>query len=215
MQLQLAQPLLFFLQPFQLGLAHAAESAVENELHDLMQLAAIEKRAVPAAHIDDGAGQPAEVLAVHHLSALRAGAIADATRRRRRRSAGILQFHRLLRDRGLLLALRAQPVEGRRLNPGAVAARAFEQVDVADANPVHVAAARRAFRRVRLRFFRAAAGGPARRAERRALKQQRHAHRTPDRREARLAVQAAARVWRGGGAAARAPESGGACGHGR
>ena len=47
--------LLFFLQPFELGLPHPAEPAIEDELHDLMQLAAIEKRAVAAAHIDDGA----------------------------------------------------------------------------------------------------------------------------------------------------------------
>ena len=53
MHLQLAQPLLFLLQPFELGLAHAAESAFEDELHDLMQLASIEKRPVRAARIDD------------------------------------------------------------------------------------------------------------------------------------------------------------------
>jgi len=46
---------LFFLQPLELGLAHAAEPTFQNELHDLMQLAAVEKRAVAAARVDDRA----------------------------------------------------------------------------------------------------------------------------------------------------------------
>ena len=55
MHLELAQAPGFFLQPLQLGLTHAAESAFEDELHDLMQLAAIQERAVAAARIDDRA----------------------------------------------------------------------------------------------------------------------------------------------------------------
>ena len=53
MHFQFAQPLLFFLQPFQLDLAHPAVATIQNELHDLMQLAAIEKGPVTAAGIHD------------------------------------------------------------------------------------------------------------------------------------------------------------------
>lgn len=55
MHFQFTEPLLFFLQPFELGLAHAAEAALEDEFHDLMQLASIEKRPVAAAGVDDRA----------------------------------------------------------------------------------------------------------------------------------------------------------------
>jgi hypothetical protein len=105
---QLAQPLLLFLQPFDLGLARPAEPAIKDESHNLMQLAAIEKGAVAPAGIDNGTGKTAKIFTVHHLSAQRAWPVPHARLYRRRGSgARLLRIDAPLDDAGLLLALGA------------------------------------------------------------------------------------------------------------
>ena len=68
------------------ALARAFHAAVQNELHHLMQLSAIEKRAMAAADIHDGARQPAEIDSVHELAAPRTRPVVDGLGRRARRA---------------------------------------------------------------------------------------------------------------------------------
>src|SRR6188508_284595 len=158
---------LFLFQLLDLTLARAIEAAALDERHDRVQLAGVEERAVPLAHVDDGAREPAEVEAVHHLSAGDALAVADLF------GAGGTQGMRpLVQHRPLRLAAGAHVLERLRVDPHPAAALAFEQRRVADVDVVHYAAARRA-RRLDRRARRPRAPRAAGRAVGRPLEHQR------------------------------------------
>ena len=79
--LQVAQPALLFDQLLALDPSNTIEPSVQNEAHHLMKLAAIEKRAVSFAHVDDRSREAAEIHSVHELSAAGARPIMNALRR--------------------------------------------------------------------------------------------------------------------------------------
>lgn len=93
--------MLLFLQIRNFGLTRAIQPAIQYELRDLMQLATIEKSTVSLAHVDDGAGQPPEVEAIHHFFTLRARPVVDAFR------SWLHGLHLPLQHRGLMFSLRA------------------------------------------------------------------------------------------------------------
>src|SRR4029079_8174530 len=124
--LRVEQPLLL-LQLLDLPLTRAIEAAALDERRDRVQLPGVEERAVTLAHVDDGAREPAEVEAVHHLSARHALAVAD-----RLGSGGARGRGPLVQDRPLGLAARAHVLERRRVQPHPAAALALEQRGVAD-----------------------------------------------------------------------------------
>ena len=78
--LELEKPVLLVDQFLALDAPQAVEAATENEPHHLMQLAPIEKRPVPSAHVDDGAGEAGEVEPVHQLFAARAWPVVNGRR---------------------------------------------------------------------------------------------------------------------------------------
>lgn len=207
--LLLAQPAFRLLKAIVLDLPHPAQSPFEDELHDLMQLSPIEECAVAAAHIDNRAGQTPEIHPVHELPASRARSVLDTfCRRRPRRWDGTL-----LQNRRLPLAVRTQAFEGRRLDPCSVAVAAFEQVNVADANPTHLAATSRALDGLLLELFGPAPRRSAERTERSALEEQAEADGAPNGRQPRLAIVTSCRFGRCRGPAAWTTEGRGFFSH--
>ena len=79
--LERAEALLLVLHVIELPLARAIQTPTLDELHDRVELAGVQKCAVPLADVDDRARQSREIQPVHELSARDAWPVADRRRR--------------------------------------------------------------------------------------------------------------------------------------
>jgi len=151
-------PPLVFEELLVLSAPRAAQSSIKNEPDNLMELAAIEEGAMPAAYIDDCSRKPAEVDPVHQLSAFRTRSIPHGIESH---ASGLDAAWRALENSGLIVAIGTELLECCRLDPGAIATLAFQQVGGADADPFHHRTARRARLRLGVGERRPTAFSPA------------------------------------------------------
>src|SRR5262245_26651817 len=174
--LQIAQAALLLDDLLALRCARAVDTSRLDEADDLVQLAAIEKRAVSLADVDDRARDLPKVDAVHHLPAARARPVAHR-RQSRLRLCGLT---RAVQHRRLRFAAGADPLERRGFDPRALAAPALEEIGIAHARPGHLSLAGRAPHRSSVARLGTAARGTAVLAEGGALEDQAKAGGTAD-----------------------------------
>jgi excisionase family DNA binding protein len=209
---EVAQLLLFLDELVSPGLTRPLQAAIKDELNHLVQFAAIQKRPVTLADVQNRAREQGEIHAVHQLSAFETRPIPDPLGPDSV-PGGRLGLIRV--EHGCLaFPVGAQALERNSFDPCAIALAALQQIDCADLHPAHRGPAGRASDLGRLGCFCPAARDAAMRTERGAGEEHAEALRTGNRRQARPAVVAACGLGGGRRAAVRAAQrADGAAGH--